>query len=127
MTIPFADRYNVPVVITGFEPVDLLTGILNACRASSLARRRSSTAMSGRRLTAIPHARRIVGDVYEICDRLARAGSDSARGLEAAVAEFDAADGPRANADRGAAPPQRRSAHRPHCPTDRERFSRECL
>jgi hydrogenase expression/formation protein HypD len=30
--LPLADRYNVPIVVTGFEPIDLLDGILRAVR-----------------------------------------------------------------------------------------------
>jgi hydrogenase expression/formation protein HypD len=29
---PLAERYGVPIVVTGFEPVDLLEGILAAVR-----------------------------------------------------------------------------------------------
>jgi len=66
----FVRRFRLPVVVTGFEPVDLLTGILECVRqlesgeASVVNMYGRSVAAEGNR-----HALDIVDDVYEICDR----------------------------------------------------------
>jgi hydrogenase expression/formation protein HypD len=66
----FVERFQLPVVVTGFEPVDLLTGILECVQqlergdaAVSNCYRRSVSEEGNR------HALQIVEDVYEICDR----------------------------------------------------------
>jgi hydrogenase expression/formation protein HypD len=66
----FVGRYQVPVVVTGFEPVDLLTGILECVRqiesgdVSVANCYERSVSEAGNQ-----HARRLVDDVYEICNR----------------------------------------------------------
>ena len=67
---PFAERYKLPVVVTGFEPLDLLDGIL-ACvmqLESGEARVENQYARSVRRSGNIT-AKDIVHEVYEVCDR----------------------------------------------------------
>jgi hydrogenase expression/formation protein HypD len=66
----FAEKYRRPVVVTGFEPVDLLTGILQCVRqlergefAISNCYPRSVAAAGNREAMALVH------QVYEICDR----------------------------------------------------------
>lgn len=66
----FVRDYRLPVVVTGFEPVDLLTGILECVRQLERGEtrvvncyERSVRAAGNRR------AIEIVDDVYEICDR----------------------------------------------------------
>jgi hydrogenase expression/formation protein HypD len=67
---PIALRYRVPIVVTGFEPVDMLEGILGAVRQLE----------SGRAEVENPYARavrpqgnlasrRLVDEVFEVCDR----------------------------------------------------------
>lgn len=67
---PIAARYRVPVAITGFEPVDLLDGILAVVRQLE----------SGRHDVENPYARtvtregnteaqKMIGRVFQICDR----------------------------------------------------------
>jgi len=66
----FSERFQLPVVVTGFEPVDLLCGIL-ACVQQledgtaevTNSYRRSVSAAGNRSALAI------VEDVYEVCDR----------------------------------------------------------
>jgi hydrogenase expression/formation protein HypD len=66
----FAAKYHIPVVVTGFEPVDLLTGILECIRqleagdAEVVNCYGRSAAASGNR-----DALAVMDDVYEICDR----------------------------------------------------------
>jgi hydrogenase expression/formation protein HypD len=67
---PIARRYRVPIVITGFEPVDLLHGILLATRQLEAGEARVENqyrrvvASEGNRV-----ARQLVNHVFEICDR----------------------------------------------------------
>jgi hydrogenase expression/formation protein HypD len=67
---PIADRYKVPVVITGFEPLDLLQGILQALRQLESGRAEVENAYS--RVVAAegnPPARALIDEVFEVCDR----------------------------------------------------------
>jgi hydrogenase expression/formation protein HypD len=66
----FVQEHRLPVVVTGFEPVDLLTGILECVR--QLERGEVSVANCYQRSVAAagnPCAMGIINDVYEICDR----------------------------------------------------------
>lgn len=67
---PFADRFRLPVVVTGFEPVDLLQGILQCLRLLE-AGRAEVVNCYGRTAhdRGNPTARQLVSDVYEVCDR----------------------------------------------------------
>jgi hydrogenase expression/formation protein HypD len=67
---PISARYKVPIVITGFEPVDLLQGILLAVR--QLEEGRATVENAYARVVAPqgnPPARALLGEVFEICDR----------------------------------------------------------
>jgi hydrogenase expression/formation protein HypD len=66
----FAARYRVPIVVTGFEPADLLEGILMAVRQLEEGRHEveNQYARSVRR-AGNPAARAAVAEVYEVCDR----------------------------------------------------------
>jgi hydrogenase expression/formation protein HypD len=66
----FVETYHMPVVVTGFEPVDLLVGILECVKQLESDRAevvncysRSVAALGNEQATAI------MNDVYEICDR----------------------------------------------------------
>jgi hydrogenase expression/formation protein HypD len=67
---PIAARYRVPVVITGFEPLDLLQGILLAVRQLEQGRAFVENAYSR---VVLPQgnapARRLLEEVFEVCDR----------------------------------------------------------
>jgi hydrogenase expression/formation protein HypD len=67
---PIAERYRVPIVITGFEPVDLLEGILWTLRQleSGRAEVENSYARAVRQ-EGNPASRRLIEDVFEVCDR----------------------------------------------------------
>ncbi len=67
---PLVRRYGVPIVITGFEPVDLLQGVLLAVRQLEEGRAELENAY-GRavRREGNPQSLRLVGDVFEVCDR----------------------------------------------------------
>jgi len=67
---PIAARYKVPVVITGFEPLDLLQGILLAVRQLEEGRAEVENAYA--RVVGADgnaSARALVEDVFEVCDR----------------------------------------------------------
>jgi hydrogenase expression/formation protein HypD len=67
---PIAAAYRCPVVIAGFEPLDLLEGILRAVR--QLERGEAHVDIPyGRAVRAEgnPAARKVIGNVFEVCDR----------------------------------------------------------
>ena len=67
---PIAAAYRVPVVVTGFEPVDLLQGVLLAVRQLEAGRHEVENQYSrvlGRE--GNPGARKLIFDVFEVADR----------------------------------------------------------
>jgi hydrogenase expression/formation protein HypD len=67
---PIAERYGVPIVVTGFEPVDMLEGILRVVRALE----RGAPAVENQygrsvREDGNASAKKLVDDVFEVCDR----------------------------------------------------------
>ena len=67
---PLAERYHTPIVITGFEPLDLLEGILIAVR--QLEQGRASVENQYARTVTREgnvEARRMIGRVFQVCDR----------------------------------------------------------
>jgi hydrogenase expression/formation protein HypD len=67
---PIAERYGVPIVVTGFEPLDLLEGMLMAVRQLEAGRHEveNQYARSVRR-EGTPPARSLVERVFELTDR----------------------------------------------------------
>ena len=67
---PIASRYRIPIVITGFEPMDLLDGILRVVQQLESGRteveNQYSRVISREGNSA---AQRVVNQVFEICDR----------------------------------------------------------
>jgi hydrogenase expression/formation protein HypD len=67
---PIARQYRAPIVITGFEPVDILEGILRCVQQLESGRSEVENAYSRAvRTEGNIHARRIVEQVFEVCDR----------------------------------------------------------
>jgi hydrogenase expression/formation protein HypD len=65
-----AAKYRVPIVISGFEPVDLLTGILHAVRQLEAGEARVENPYARAvRETGNEPARRLVAEIFETCDR----------------------------------------------------------
>ncbi len=67
---PIASRYRVPIVVTGFEPIDLLEGILMT--VGQLEQGRAQ--MENQYARAVDRegnieARRMIARVFEVCDR----------------------------------------------------------
>jgi hydrogenase expression/formation protein HypD len=87
-------QYRVPIVITGFEPVDLLEGIFRVVQ--QLETGRSEVEIQyGRsvRPEGNPEARRCIDEVFEVCDRKWRGVGtipQSGYRLREAYREFDA-------------------------------------
>ena len=67
---PIAQKYNVPIVVTGFEPVDILQGILMTVRQLEQGRSDVENAYS-RAVTLEGNrpAQKVINQVFTICDR----------------------------------------------------------
>ncbi|MGH7226354.1 MAG: hydrogenase formation protein HypD, partial [Gemmataceae bacterium] len=67
---PLARRYRVPIVITGFEPLDLLEGVLRTVQQLEAGRAEVEN-QYGRavRPEGNPASRRLIEDIFDICDR----------------------------------------------------------
>ncbi len=67
---PIAREYGAPIIITGFEPVDILEGILLCVKQLESGRAGMENAYSRAvRTEGNIHARQIVETVFEVCDR----------------------------------------------------------
>ena len=91
---PLAAKYHVPMVVTGFEPLDLLQGILMAVRQleSGRAEVENQYARSVRRAGNVP-AQALIRQVFRIVPRKWRGLGEIPRsglGLAEAYAAFDA-------------------------------------
>ncbi len=67
---PIARQFRVPIVITGFEPVDMLEGLLMAIRQLEEGRAEVENAY-GRavREEGNPASRALIDEIFEVCDR----------------------------------------------------------
>jgi hydrogenase expression/formation protein HypD len=91
---PIAEKYRVPIVVTGFEPLDLLQGLHLTLQALEEGRWgvENQYTRSVRREGNRP-AQRLVGEVFERCDRQWRGIGvipSSGYRLRPALASFDA-------------------------------------
>ena len=92
--IPLADKYKVPMVVTGFEPVDIMEGIYLAVK--QLQENRHVVENQYRRVVkqeGNPAARKVMQEVFEVTDRNWRGiGQIPGSGLKlrSAYADFDA-------------------------------------
>ena len=67
---PIVERYRVPIVVTGFEPVDLLQGILMTVRQLEAGEYRLENQYSRVvRPGGNPEARRVIEQVFTVTDR----------------------------------------------------------
>jgi hydrogenase expression/formation protein HypD len=89
-----AERFRVPIVVTGFEPLDLLEGILMLAKQLESGRHQVENQYSRSvRRTGNESAQRILAEVYEACDRTWRGIGTLKRSgfrLRDAYGEFDA-------------------------------------
>lgn len=92
---PLAAKYGVPIVVTGFEPLDVLAGIHRAVLQLESGRAEVENAYSRAvQREGNQPAQAMLGDVFEVCDRQWRGiGKIPQSGwrLSAAYREFDAA------------------------------------
>lgn len=91
---PIAERYRVPIVVTGFEPVDILEGILMAVRQLERGESRvENQYVRSVRRDGNPAARDVIQRVFRLADRKWRGiGEIPASGLviREEYADFDA-------------------------------------
>jgi hydrogenase expression/formation protein HypD len=67
---PLAHRYRVPIVITGFEPVDMLEGVLRTVQQLEAGRCEVENQYSRAvQRAGNPQSRKLIDDVFEVCDR----------------------------------------------------------
>ena len=67
---PIARRYRVPIVISGFEPVDMLEGILLTVRQLEAGRAEVENQYTRAvRPEGNPASRKLIDEVFEVCDR----------------------------------------------------------
>lgn len=67
---PLAQRHNVPIVVTGFEPVDILRGVALCVKQLEEGRAEVENAYARSvRPEGNPHARAAVEQVFEVIDR----------------------------------------------------------
>lgn len=91
---PLAEQFRIPIVVTGFEPLDLLEGIYRCVRMLEEGRIgvENQYARAVRREGSLP-ARRLIAEVFETTDRKWRGIGTIPRSgyrLSPAYAEFDA-------------------------------------
>jgi hydrogenase expression/formation protein HypD len=91
---PIAARYGVPIVVTGFEPVDLLEGVLRAVEELEAGRARVLNPYARAvRPEGNLASRRLLDEVFEVCDRKWRGVGlipKSGLRLRAELGDFDA-------------------------------------
>jgi hydrogenase expression/formation protein HypD len=91
---PIAARYRVPIVVTGFEPLDILEGVLLCVRQLEAGRAEVENQYSRSvRRAGNAAARRIMGEVFRVIPRRWRGIGDIAEsglGLAAAYCDLDA-------------------------------------
>ena len=67
---PIAETYRVPIIVTGFEPADILQGILMAVRQLEANQAKVENAYTRSvRPQGNPAAQRIIEQAYRVCDR----------------------------------------------------------
>jgi hydrogenase expression/formation protein HypD len=91
---PLAERFGVPIVVTGFEPVDILHGVRECIEQLETGRAAVVNAYARAvRAAGNPHAQRVLREVFLVVDRCWRGLGEipcSGLGLRPEWAEFDA-------------------------------------
>jgi hydrogenase expression/formation protein HypD len=68
--LPLAQRYRVPIVVTGFEPLDLLEGVLRTVEQLEAGRAEVENPYARAvRPEGNPRSKQLIDDVFEVCDR----------------------------------------------------------
>ncbi len=91
---PIAEKYKVPIIVTGFEPLDILQGILMCITQLEEGRHEVENQYTRSvRRDGNPAAQQLVREVFSVVPRKWRGVGEipqSGLGLSAAYAEFDA-------------------------------------
>lgn len=91
---PISRRFHVPIVVTGFEPLDLLEGVLRTVQQLEEGRSEVENAYARAvRCEGNPASKRLIEDVFEVCDRKWRGVGNVPRSgftLRPQYREFDA-------------------------------------
>ena len=91
---PLVENYHLPVVITGFEPIDLLQGILMTIKQLEKGESKLENQYSRMvRPKGNPEAIKTIHEVYDICDRMWRGMTvipQSGYQIKEKYAQFDA-------------------------------------
>jgi hydrogenase expression/formation protein HypD len=67
---PIARRYNVPIVITGFEPIDMLEGVLRTVQQLEAGKAEVENQYARAvRPEGNPQSKKLIDEVFEVCDR----------------------------------------------------------
>jgi hydrogenase expression/formation protein HypD len=67
---PVARRFRVPIVITGFEPIDMLEGVLRVVQQLEAGRAEVENQYSRAvRQEGNPESKKLIQEVFEVCDR----------------------------------------------------------
>jgi hydrogenase expression/formation protein HypD len=67
---PIASRYRVPIVVTGFEPIDMLEGVLRVVQQLESGRAEVENQYSRAvRREGNPASKKLIEEVFEVCDR----------------------------------------------------------
>ncbi len=92
---PIVDRYRVPIVITGFEPIDILQGVLMTVRQLEQGRAELENGYARAvRREGNSEARKMIERVFRVCDRAWRGIGvipNSGYGLTDEFSAYDAA------------------------------------
>lgn len=68
--VPLASRFKVPIVISGFEPLDLLEGVLQVVQQLEAGRAEVENQYSRAvRKDGNPESKKLIESVFEVCDR----------------------------------------------------------
>jgi len=94
--LPIAQRHHVPIVVTGFEPLDILQGVLMCVRQLESGRAEVENQYSRAvRPEGNQPAQQLMKEVFRVIDRKWRGIGEIAQsglGLSAAYVQFDAAN-----------------------------------
>ncbi len=92
--IPLASKYKVPIIVTGFEPVDILQGILKAVQQLEAGRAEVENQYSRSvKREGNKSAKELISKIFDVCDRAWRGIGvipKSGYKLRAVYSKFDA-------------------------------------
>jgi hydrogenase expression/formation protein HypD len=67
---PISQKFNIPIVVTGFEPLDIVRGVLEITKLLEAGKTEVYNAYNRAvRFKGNPHAQKVIGQVFQECDR----------------------------------------------------------